>query len=162
MMSECPVDPTTLDAYVDGELPRSEQDALERHLRSCERCERVVHASRALRTLVGSSATEPPLPLELAARVRRDLTRARELERFGRLRPRLASAALVLLGLTLGFAAGRFSAAPKAPPPVAESAAVTPSSARRAIFYPDANRIETVSVLPESGPAAPRLPEGRP
>lgn len=155
MLSHCPVDPATLEAFVDGELPAAEHDEMERHVVSCEPCGHVVRTGRALRRIVAASLTLPPVPTELAARVRRDMVGARDLERGGQLprRARLANAALVLLAIALGFVAGRFSAAPSAALSVATSAPEVQMSSR-AIVYPDANRIETVTVL--------RLPESKP
>jgi len=148
MLNHCPDDPTALDALVDGELPAPERDALERHLASCPRCRRELEALLVLRTLVTSSAAESPVPPELVARVRRDLDQARALAAPPSARPwrpRALQAALVLAGLSLGFAAGRWSISPE-PPPL-HVAARAPEARPRALVYPDENRIELRSSL---------------
>lgn len=91
-----------LDAYVDGELRADELDALEEHLRGCDRCGPEVVARRELKQM---AATLPELPMPRSFRITPGMLVEAPRERPSRAAPVAMRLAQVTAGLaTIAFA----------------------------------------------------------
>jgi anti-sigma factor RsiW len=65
-----------VDGYFDGELDPVTNQEIERHVQSCQRCERVYSAQRALVHAIGTAAPYYKAPAELRQRVQSSLRNA--------------------------------------------------------------------------------------
>lgn len=104
----CEVPRERINALFDGELPPGEALEVERHLKSCPACAEAYVRLRRLHDALqtpGLAFTPPPA---LEERVRSDLRGVRLRPANAGLRPFLALAASLLLGVVLGVAIGRF------------------------------------------------------
>jgi anti-sigma factor RsiW len=88
-------------ALVDGELSPEDVLEVERHVRSCPVCSADYGRLRSLRSVLRSEALAFPTPPALVERVRAGLGAARR-GRNERMRPLLALAASLLLGVLIG------------------------------------------------------------
>jgi anti-sigma factor RsiW len=98
----CEVPRERINALFDGELPPGEALEVERHLKSCPACDEAYVRLRRLRDALqtpGLAFTPPP---ELEERVRADLRGARPRPVNVGLRPFLALAASLILGVAIG------------------------------------------------------------
>lgn len=102
-----------LGAYMDGELPGRKQAAVERHLTKCVKCRVALNDLRELKPLL-QTLDAPPMPADLTARILAGAydakkpatkqsiqTRAEGLALPGWL-PKGATAAALIIGLTMG------------------------------------------------------------
>lgn len=95
---------TRLDLYVEGELSPDERRGVETHLRSCPACRRRLANLEQMVTLLHTLPREEPMP-ELTARILARLEE-RPRQRAVAVRPALAWAALLSLGVALVVASG--------------------------------------------------------
>ena len=107
------VDARHLSAYYDGELSADPRRLVAAHVERCEQCGRQLAAFDELSTMVDGLAT-PPAPAEMWASIERELDAANSVVRVRPATPWFrtpqslaALAALVVIGLGLGFLATR-------------------------------------------------------
>ena len=60
-MMRCETVKELLEAYIEGELDKSEQEALEAHISSCESCKKELALTQSIPRLVSSLASNPPV-----------------------------------------------------------------------------------------------------
>ena len=118
-----------ISAYLDGAAGPEEQAQAEEHLRTCARCREMAEDFRAL-AATAAREEPPPVPPDLAARIRRQVERARSVSSLSRRpawRKPLALAAAGLAVVTLVWVATRQQAPGPASVPLAGPVAQQPA-----------------------------------
>ena len=128
----------TLNAYVDGDLPASDSDAVRRHLTGCESCRRLVADLEAVVRHAGRLGSIEP-PVETWARI----ARQRALEGVSRGRTPvlpgwLATAALLVLATAAGLQLAAWRFAHEAPHPSRHADALAPEWRETEAIYENA------------------------
>jgi hypothetical protein len=119
-----------ISAYLDGTAGPDERARVEEHLRTCLRCREMVDDFRSLAATAGREEP-PPLPPDLAARIRRQVEEARRRASPARRPPwrsPFALAAATLAVASLVWVATRQQAPAPTSPPVKEPAVQKPAA----------------------------------